>query len=253
MLIAAVIAVCLFAVQFKGTGKIAFSFGPIVAVWLSSLAFFGIVSILEAPQVVKAVNPYYGVRFFLENGWTGFLVLGEIFLCATGGEALYADMGHLGAQPIRQAWIIAFVALSLNYLGQGAFLMTHPGAKTLLFEMVFHHAKSLYVPFLILSIMATVIASQAMISGVFSVIYQGITTRIMPLMKVDYTSSHLKSQIYIGSVNWALLLLVIFIVVICQEVIRYVSSRGFEGRCSFYSWKRVKADLARTPLRAPNH
>jgi KUP system potassium uptake protein len=211
VLIAAFIAICLFSVQSKGTGKISFSFGPIVAVWLSSLAFFGIVSILEAPQVLKAINPYYGVRFFMENGWTGFLVLGEIFLCSTGGEALYADMGHLGAKPIRQGWMIAFCALSLNYLGQGAFLLTHPGAKSILFEMIFHHASSVYIPFLLLSIAATIIASQAMISGAFAIVYQGITTRIMPLLNISYTSIERKSQIYIPSVNWFLLLAVLFI------------------------------------------
>lgn len=226
VLISAFIAVCLFAVQFKGTGKIAFSFGPIVAVWLSSLAFFGTVSILEAPQVLMAVNPYYGIRFFIENGWTGFLILGEIFLCATGGEALYADMGHLGAKPIRHGWMIAFCALSLNYLGQGAFLMTHPGAKTLLFEMVFNHARSIYIPFLLLSIAATIIASQAMISGTFSIVYQGITTRIMPIFKVSYTSTELKSQIYISSVNWALLLAVLFIMVEFGESSRLAAAYG---------------------------
>lgn len=226
VLISAFIAIGLFSVQFKGTGKIASSFGPIVAVWLSSLAFFGIVSILEAPQVLKAVNPYYGIRFLMENGWTGFLVLGEIFLCATGGEALYADMGHLGAKPIRHGWMIAFCALSLNYFGQGAFLLTHPGAKSLLFEMVFHHGKSVYIPFLLLSIAATIIASQAMLSGTFSIVYQGINTRIMPLFNVSYTSTERKSQIYIGSVNWVLLLAVLFIMVQFGESSKLAAAYG---------------------------
>ncbi len=226
LLTAAFISVCLFSVQFKGTGKIAYSFGRIVAVWLSSLALSGIVSILEAPQVLKAVNPYYGMRFFIENGWTGFLVLGEIFLCATGGEALYADMGHLGAKPIRRGWIIAFCALSLNYLGQGAFLMTHPGAKSLLFEMVLYHAKSVYVPFLLLSIAATIIASQAMISGTFSIVYQGITTRIIPILNVSYTSTRIKSQIYIPFVNWFLLGAVLFIMIEFGESHRLAAAYG---------------------------
>ncbi len=209
--IAAFIAICLFSIQFKGTGKVASLFGPIVAVWFSCLAFFGITSIVENPQVLKALNPYYAVSFLIENKWAGFVALSEIFLCATGGEALYADMGHLGARPIRQSWIIAFLALSLNYLGQGAFLLAHPGAKSILFEMVFHYAKILYIPFLLLSIAATVIASQAMISGTFSVVYQAITTHIMPMFKVDYTSTELRSQIYIGFVNWFLLVAVLFI------------------------------------------
>lgn len=226
VLISAFIAVCLFSVQSKGTEKIAFSFGPIVAVWFFSLSFFGIVSLLEAPQALKAINPYYGIRFLLDNGWTGYMVLGEIFLCATGGEALYADMGHLGAKPIRSAWIGVFFALSLNYLGQGAFLMTHPQAKNILFEMALHHAKSIYIPFLLLSIAATIIASQAMISGMFSIVYQGITTRIMPIFKVDYTSVERKSQIYIPSVNWFLLLAVIFIMIEFGESSRLAAAYG---------------------------
>lgn len=226
VLISAVIAICLFSVQSIGTGKIAFSFGPIVAIWFSCLSFFGVLSILEAPQVLKAVNPYYGLHFFMENGWIGFLVLGEIFLCATGGEALYADMGHLGAKPIRHGWMIAFCALALNYLGQGAFLMTHPEAKTLLFEMIFHHGRSVYIPFLLLSIAATIIASQAMISGMFSIVYQGINTRIMPMFKVDYTSTERRSQIYIASVNWALLIAVIFIMIEFKESSRLASAYG---------------------------
>lgn len=226
IVISAFIAIGLFSVQSKGTEKVAFSFGPIVAVWFFFLSFFGIVSILEAPQVLKAVNPYYGIRFLMNSGMTGYLVLGEIFLCATGGEALYADMGHLGGRPIRQAWSLVFFALVLNYLGQGAFLMTHPEAKTILFEMVFHHMRVLYIPFLLLSIAATIIASQAMISGMFSIVYQGITTRIMPMFKVDYTSMERRSQIYISSVNWALLAAVIFIMMEFGESNRLAAAYG---------------------------
>jgi len=140
-----------------------------------------------------------------------------VILCATGGEALYADMGHLGRKPIIRAWYFAFTALIINYFGQGAYVLSHGTDKNLLFGMILWEAPILYIPFLILTICATVIASQAMISGVFSVIYQGITTRIMPLLKVDYTSSQLKSQIYIGSVNWSLLVAVIFIMLIFRR------------------------------------
>ncbi len=169
--------------------------------WFLSLALSGIVAISDAPEVLMALNPYYGLKFLYGNGLAGFIVLGEIILCATGGEALYADMGHLGGKPIRQAWAGVFVALIINYLGQGAFLLKHPDAKNILFEMVFHYAKNLYVPFLLLSIAATIIASQAMISGTFSMVYQGITTRLMPMFKVDYTSIERKSQIYIKPVG----------------------------------------------------
>jgi|WetSurSiteA1Bulk_404760.scaffolds.fasta_scaffold06444_2 KUP system potassium uptake protein len=214
---AMIISVLLFAFQKKGTDKVAGAFGPVMSLWFISLAIYGIYSILEAPQVLKALNPYYGLKFLYDNGFMGFIALGEIILCATGGEALYADMGHLGARPIRQAWAVVFIALVLNYLGQGAFLMKHPDAKNILFEMVFHHAKDFYIPFLLLSITATVIASQAMISGMFSIVYQGITTRIMPMFKVDYTSVERRSQIYISSVNWFLLFAVLFIMMEFKE------------------------------------
>ncbi len=223
---AALIAIALFAFQRKGTENVAGAFGPIMMVWFTSLALVGIDSICEAPEILKALNPYFGIKFLMENGFRGFIVLGEIILCATGGEALYADMGHLGGRPIRQAWTGVFVALALNYLGQGAFLMRYPEGKNILFEMVFHHARPLYVPFLVLSISATVIASQAMISGMFSIVYQGITTRLMPLFKVDYTSVERKSQIYIGSVNWFLLISVLFIMVQFQESSRLAAAYG---------------------------
>jgi KUP system potassium uptake protein len=156
----------------------------------------------------------------------GFFVLSEVILCATGGETLYADMGHLGRQPIVQAWYGVFWALVLNYFGQGAFIISHPDAKNVLFEMIFQQARILYVPFLLLSIMATVIASQAMISGMFSIVYQGITTRIMPMFKIDYTSTERQSQIYIGFVNWVLLLLVIFVMFEFRESSRLAAAYG---------------------------
>jgi KUP system potassium uptake protein len=226
VLIAGIIAIGLFAVQSKGTEKMAGAFGPIMIVWFSALAVYGVISIAEAPRILYALNPYLGIRFLHENGMKGFITLGEIILCATGGEALYADMGHLGGKPIRQAWSVVFVALVLNYLGQGAFLLQHPDSKKVLFEMVFHFSKGLYIPFLLLSITATVIASQAMISGMFSIVYQGITTRIMPMFKVDYTSVERKSQIYLGSVNWFLLLSVLFIMMEFQESSRLAAAYG---------------------------
>lgn len=217
ILIAATIAVVLFIFQFKGTDKVAAAFGPIMVVWFVSLTISGLVSISTHPELVKAVSPYYAVKFFMDNGFAAFFVLSEVILCATGGEALYADMGHLGRKPIIRAWYFAFFALIINYFGQGAYVLSHGTEKNLLFGMIQWESPQLYIPFLILTICATIIASQAMISGVFSVIYQGITTRIMPLMKVDYTSSHLKSQIYIGSVNWSLLVAVIFIMLIFRK------------------------------------
>lgn len=226
VLISACIAAVLFAFQSRGTEKVAGAFGPIMIVWFISLTTVGIISILDAPVVLRALNPYEGIRFLSENGMTGFIALGEIILCATGGEAMYADMGHLGRRPISQAWSLVFLALILNYLGQGAFLITHPAAKNILFEMILYYAGLLYIPFLLLSISATIIASQAMISGMFSVVYQGITTRIMPMFKVDYTSAERRSQIYIGSVNWFLLLAVIFIMVQFRESNKLAAAYG---------------------------
>ena len=217
ILVAAVIAVVLFVFQYKGTDKVAGAFGPIMVVWFIALTVSGLVSIAAHPGLVKAASPYYAVKFFMDNGFAAFFVLSEVILCATGGEALYADMGHLGRKPIVRAWRFAFIALIINYFGQGAYVLNHGTAKNLLFGMIQWEAPALYIPFLILTICATIIASQAMISGVFSVVYQGITTRIMPLMKVGYTSKVMRSQIYIGSVNWVLLVAVIFIMLIFRK------------------------------------
>ena len=217
ILIAAIIAIGLFIFQDKGTDKVAKAFGPIMILWFASLTVSGLIGISSHPAILKALSPWYAVDFMLHHGIIGFFVLSEVILCATGGEALYADMGHLGRKPIRHAWYFVFVALVINYLGQGAYLLNNPQARNILFSMVKWEAPLLYIPFLILTITATVIASQALISGVFSIVYQGITTRILPLLKVDYTSTHLKSQIYIGSVNWMLLALVIMIMLVLDR------------------------------------
>jgi KUP system potassium uptake protein len=211
VIIASIIAIILFAIQKKGTEKISWAFGPIMVLWFIAIAASGFFSILHNPSVLMAINPYYAMKYLLENGITGFFLLSQVILCATGGEALYADMGQLGKLPIIRAWYIVFIALLLSYLGQGSFIIQHPGSNNVLFEMVFQQAHILYIPFLVLSILATIIASQAMISGMFSIVYQGITTRVLPMLKVDYTSTKLMSQIYIDTVNWFLLVSVLFI------------------------------------------
>ncbi|MCZ7404447.1 MAG: KUP/HAK/KT family potassium transporter, partial [Candidatus Methanoperedens sp.] len=226
VIIAAVIAIALFSIQKKGTEKIAWAFGPVMALWFLSIAVSGFVSILNVPAVINAINPYYAFEFLMENGIAGFFVLSQVILCATGGEALYADMGQLGKLPIIRGWYVVFFALSLNYLGQGAFIIQHPDAKNVLFDMVFQQAQILYIPFLVLSILATIIASQAMISGMFSIVYQGITTRVLPMLKVDYTSAKLSSQIYIGTANWVLLLFVLFIMFDFKESHRLAAAYG---------------------------
>ena len=217
MLIAVLITIGLFSIQSRGVDKVARIFGPVMAVWFLCLAITGLVSIASMPSILKAVNPYYAFAFLSENGLAGFFVLSEVILCATGGEALYADMGHLGRKPILHAWYFVFAALLLNYMGQGVFAFTHPDTKSLLFGMIQDQASFLYIPFLLLTFLATIIASQSIISGTFSIVYQGITTRILPLMKVDYTSSWIKSQIHIPFVSWALMIAVIFIILLFQK------------------------------------
>lgn len=217
MIVAAIIAICLFSFQARGTEKVAWAFGPVMVIWFSVLAVSGVVSLILAPQVIFAVNPAYAIDYLLHNGLPGFLILSSVILCATGGEALYADMGHLGREPIIHAWYLVFFALVINYFGQGAFLLANPNTHNVLFEMIFSEAQLLYIPFLLLSIAATIIASQAMISGIFSIVYQGITTRILPLLRIEYTSPLLRSQIYIDIVNWMLLFAVIVVIFIFRS------------------------------------
>ena len=197
-----------------------------MVLWFLSLTISGLISIYHYPGVLNAINPYYAFKFMTSQGIMGFFVLSEVILCATGGEALYADMGHLGKKPIIQAWSVVFFALLLNYFGQGAFLVHHQGAKNILFEMLFNQSHILYLPFLVLSILATIIASQAMISAMFSIIYQGINTRIMPMFKVDYTSEELRTQIYIATVNWFLLFFVIMIMFEFKESSHLAAAYG---------------------------
>ncbi len=226
VIIAALIAFTLFFFQSRGTDKMAKIFGPVMAIYFLALMISGLTSIFGMPGIVKAISPNYAFEFFRANGFSSFFVLSEVILCATGGEALYADMGHLGRKPIVRAWYFVFFALYLNYLGQGAFIIQHPDAKNILFGMINHQAPLLYIPFLLLTIMATIIASQAIISGVFSIVYQGITTRLMPLFKVDYTSTHIQSQIYIGSVNWILMVAVIFVMFFFQKSSNLAAAYG---------------------------
>ena len=208
--IAVIIAFGLFLFQRRGVEKVSKMFGPIMALWFVVLAISGLIAIIQAPIILKAFNPYYGIQCVLHNGVWGLFILSGVILCATGGEALYADMGHLGRKPIRQAWVLVFIALILNYMGQGAFLLANSQANKIFYEMFYSQSSILYIPFLILCVLASIIASQAMISGLFSVVYQGITTGIMPRVKVDYTSSRMHAQVYIGLINWTLFAAVIF-------------------------------------------
>lgn len=227
LIITLIITMALFSIQKKGTEHVSKIFGPIMLVWFLALGIFGLASLIHNPFVIRAFDPLHGLRFITNHGLAGFFVLSEVILCATGAEALYADMGHLGRKPITQAWAIVLGVLIINYLGQGSFLLTHPESKNVLFEMVVSQAKFLYIPFLITSILATIIASQAMISGLFAIVYQGINTRILPLFKVDYTSEKINSQIYISTANWFLLFFVILIILMFKKSANLASAYGF--------------------------
>ncbi len=224
--VAAIIAIILFLFQRIGTDKVAVAFAPIMLLWFLALLISGLLYFIQAPWVIKAVNPFYAVQFLCEHGFIGFLTLSEVILCATGGEALYADMGQLKRRPITKAWCFVFVCLLFNYMGQAVYLIQHPEAKNILFGMIAHQAGFLYLPFLILSIFATVIASQAMITGIFSIVYQAINTRLMPMLRIDYTSDKIKEQIYIPVVNWFMLISVVFIIFLFQSSDKLAAAYG---------------------------
>lgn len=206
------ILVALFAFQSKGTAKVGRVFGPITLMWFTALAALGIAQIVRYPEVVIAVNPMHALDFFVRNGWHGFLILGSVFLVVTGGEALYADMGHFGTRPIRLVWFaIVLPALMLNYFGQGALLLEDPEAAHNPFYRL-APAWALY-PMIVLATAAAVIASQAVISGAFSLTMQAVQLGFSPRLKINHTSTREFGQIYIPAVNWALMVGCIVIVV----------------------------------------
>lgn len=206
------VLIALYAIQRKGTAGIGKWFGPIVLVWFTTLALIGIVNIIAHPQILSALNPLHALRFLMQNGWLAFLALGAVVLAFTGAEALYADMGHFGKTPIRIAWFaVVFPGLALNYLGQGALLLTHPDAVSNPFYQQLG-AWSIY-PLVALSTMATVIASQATISGTFSITQQAIALGYLPRMRIVYTSEREMGQIYVPFVNWLQLTAVVLAVV----------------------------------------
>lgn len=224
--IAAAIAVVLFVFQYKGTDRVASLFGPVMVIWFAALTLSGLASLLQRPELINALNPVYALKFFQDNGFSSFFVLSEVILCATGGEALYADMGHLGRKPIVIAWYFAFCALAINYLGQGAFVLSHGGGKNILFSMIQHQAPVLYVPFLLLAVMATIIASQAMISGVYSLTQQAIQLGFIPRMRIIHTSEQASGQIYMPTVNWMLMIACLTLVLVFKESTRLAAAYG---------------------------
>ena len=199
--ITVVVLVALYTLQSKGTAGIGKWFGPIVLVWFTALAVMGVVNIADNPTILAALNPIHAFHFLLDNGWLAFIALGAIVLAVTGAEALYADMGHFGRRPIRVAWFaVVLPGLALNYLGQGALLLSNPAAvSNPFFQQLGPWA---VYPLVALSTVATVIASQATISGTFSIAQQAIALGFLPRMRVLYTSDREIGQIYIPLINW---------------------------------------------------
>jgi len=195
----------LFMVQRKGTSKIGAIFGPVLLVWFLVIGLLGLVAIVKKPGIIAAVNPFHAVNLFLENRYQGFVVLGTVVLAITGGEVLYADMGHFGRSPIRRGWFaVVLPCLLLNYFGQGACLLDNPGGSTNLFYRIV--PATLIYPMVVLATCATIIASQAVISGAFSLTRQAIQLGFSPRLRIIHTSSLEIGQVYLPAVNFALFL-----------------------------------------------
>ncbi|HEX5581090.1 MAG TPA: potassium transporter Kup, partial [Gemmatimonadaceae bacterium] len=198
------IIAAIFYFQSHGTARVGRVFGPVMVVWFLTLAALGAAQLVQEPHVLWAFAPTHAVRFFADNGWHGFVVLGSVFLVVTGGEALYADMGHFGARPIRRAWFgLVLPSLLLNYLGQGALLIRDPSAV----ENPFYRLAPEWalLPVVVIATAATVIASQALISGAFSLTLQAVQLGYSPRVQIEHTSARERGQIYIPAVNWALM------------------------------------------------
>jgi KUP system potassium uptake protein len=258
-----VILTLLFMVQRKGTAGIGKAFGPIVLLWFIANALIGASYILKEPAILQSVNPLYAIRFLGELGLSHTLVLlGSLMLVVTGGEALFADMGHFGSKPIRLSWFsVVYPSLLLAYFGQGAFLLSGATIKdqNIFFSMVPH---LLLVPMVILATMATVIASQALISGAFSLTIQGIATKYMPRMKVIYTSHDHEGQVYVPTINWALYVGCIVLVLTFKSSTNLASAYGLAVAFDMvvtalllyliarkrWGWNMLKTALVITPL-----
>jgi KUP system potassium uptake protein len=210
------ILIGLFSIQSKGTGGIGRVFGPIMTVWFAAIGLIGLARVVQYPEVLLAVSPHHAVRFFVQHRWHGFAVLGAVVLVLTGGEALYADMGHFGRAPIRRAWFsIVLPALLLNYFGQGAFLIRVPeAAANPFFSMV---PAALVYPLIALATTATIIASQALISGSYSLTRQAVQLGFFPRVKIVHTSGMQEGQIYIPEINAALAVVCVWLVLSFKE------------------------------------
>jgi KUP system potassium uptake protein len=219
------ILVVLFSVQSSGTAWIATAFGPVMVLWFSVLAVMGVVHISDDPSVLAAINPWYGIQFLLSHGTIGLVTLGAVFLAVTGGEALYADLGHFGRKPIQSAWFfLVLPALLINYFGQGALVLSNPAAiENSFYRMV---PESILLPLIVLATAATVIASQAVITGAFSLVRQAVQLGLLPRFEVRFTSESHAGQIYLPRVNMLLLIGVLLLVLLFRTSSGLASAYG---------------------------
>ncbi|MDE2488453.1 MAG: potassium transporter Kup [Alphaproteobacteria bacterium] len=223
--VAAAILVALFLVQSRGTAAVGRFFGPVMLVWFLVLAAMGLVPVLRHPAVLMALSPQYGVALLAHNKLVGFAILGSVFLCVTGAEALYADMGHFGKTPIRAAWLaIALPCLTLNYLGQGALVLAHPEAAANPFFLMI--PKLAYWPVLLLTTAATVIASQAVITGAYSMTQQAVQLGLLPRIDIRRTSETIAGQIYVPQVNTLLMVGVLALLVMFKNSSNLAAAYG---------------------------
>ncbi|QWG20290.1 potassium transporter Kup [Bradyrhizobium sediminis] len=219
------ILVVLFSVQSSGTARVATAFGPVMVVWFATLAVLGLVHISDDPSVLAAINPWYAVEFMLSHGTVGLVTLGAVFLAVTGGEALYADLGHFGRKPIQAGWFyFVLPALLINYFGQGALVLAHPAAiENSFYRMV---PEMLLIPMVVLATAATVIASQAVITGAYSLVRQAVQLGLLPRFEVRYTSETHAGQIYLPRVNRLLLIGVLLLVLLFRTSSNLASAYG---------------------------
>ena len=259
--IAIVILLGLFMVQSRGTGTVGKVFGPIMVVWFTTLALLGLSKIIPEPGIISSVNPIYAIRYFTHESGKAFLSLGSIFLVVTGGEALYADMGHFGRRPITIGWYaMVLPALLLNYWGQGAFLLANPeDIESVFFRMA---PEQLLIPLVLLATCATVIASQALISGVFSLTAQAVQLDYLPRIQIRHTSQSHSGQIYVPLVNWGLMIACIGLVVGFRTSSNLAAAYGiavtmtmaittlifFRVLTDRWNWSRLRAFAICTPL-----
>ena len=259
--IAVVILLGLFMVQSRGTGTVGKVFGPIMVVWFTTLALLGLSKIIPEPGIISSVNPIYAIRYFTHESGKAFLSLGSIFLVVTGGEALYADMGHFGRRPITIGWYaMVLPALLLNYWGQGAFLLANPeDIESVFFRMA---PEQLLIPLVLLATCATVIASQALISGVFSLTAQAVQLDYLPRIQIRHTSHSHSGQIYVPLVNWGLMIACIGLVLGFRTSSNLAAAYGiavtmtmaittlifFRVLTDRWNWSRFRAFAICTPL-----